>query len=81
MNAWHECASYAARDRMHRYEQEAARNRLLRAAAPSHGGLARWRHSAAAALHRLADAVAPQTNAGTSSGVPGGLGTRGGPLG
>jgi len=61
MNGWYEGASEAARDAIRRYRQQAENDaqirqaRAIRAARPN-----RFRRSAASALRRLADALAPQ---------------------
>ncbi len=66
MNGWHDSMSYAARERMNRFQQESARYRLLRAASAGQrgGALAGARRHAARALHRLAEALAPTPEAG-----------------
>lgn len=83
MNAWLDSATYAARDRIQRYRGEAHRSRLLKAAAPWRGSaLASWRHRAAAALHRLADGLAPEPEPGSALGLGSGFEpSRGRPLG
>lgn len=83
MNAWHDSAIYAARDRIERYRQEARYSGLLRAAAPwRRRALPAWRHRAAAALHRLADGLAPQPEPGRGGGMGAVLDpSRGRPLG
>lgn len=78
MNGWHLGITSAARDRMHVYRLEAERARLLRAAAPARR-LALWRRASAAALHRLADVLAPQLEDGKARSARPELGASGGP--
>ena len=62
MNGWYEGASAAARDRMERFHREASLARELRLAqlAGGRAAAASLRRRVARALHRLADALAPQ---------------------
>ncbi|MEJ2288693.1 MAG: hypothetical protein P8Y02_08625 [Deinococcales bacterium] len=64
MNGWHDSANIAARARIEQYRSEAANariSRLAREGRPARGGFAFARSKAASALHRLADALAPQS--------------------
>jgi hypothetical protein len=68
MNGWYDGANVAARERMKDFRRQAedARNaRTAREGRVAEGGVARGRRLAAAALHRLADTLAPRSIPGS----------------
>jgi|GEM_PF-5734802 len=68
MNGWNDGATVAARERMKNFRRQADDARAVRnarRAGPAHGGVSVARRRAAAALHRLADALAPRSASGS----------------
>lgn len=64
MNGWNDGATVAARERMKEFRRQAGDARAVRNArreGPAYGGVSLARRRAAAALHRLADALAPRS--------------------
>lgn len=73
MNGWYFGANDAARERMHHFHRQAELDRAVRLATAHRrqaGALHRARNRASAALHRLADALAPRSMGSSSDGVP-----------